>query len=216
MSHEIPSSDRIRGEQNSDHRSGSERERVFNDETCRALRRGGRKAGRVAAVVGTFLIAEIAVIVLNAVSLPPLADITLTAAGLVGGSAATVGVMKRVNLISTRETLRETKRDLTREARAIAGDPQAIEARVEENSGPTARPELAVGLCPMGCFIAFGLPVMLLYVALGEVSGTTTILCVAGCIGLSGVLFAFAKREQPDTYPPEEPPTDRGAGGGGN
>jgi hypothetical protein len=210
MSHNTTASERHRhqGEQDRDQSPNSAQDLVFNDETCRALRQNARITGRAGAVVGTFLIAEIALIALSAVSLPPLAGIILKVAGAIGGSAATVAVMKRVNLVPTRETPREMKRDLTHEVRVIAGNPEAIEARIEETSEPTARPELAVGLCPMACFIAFGLPLMLLYVALGEVSGTTIIFCIAGCAALSGVLFVFAKHEQPNTYPPENPPTN--------
>jgi hypothetical protein len=101
------------------------------------------------------------------------------------------------------------KRDLRREARVIAGDPEAVASRKEENNGPTARPELAFGLSPESCFIVFGLPVMLLCVALGEVSGMTAILLVAGSLALSGVLFVVVNHTQPTTYPPEDPPHGR-------
>lgn len=182
---------------------------VFNAETCRALRRGGRKVGRATPVFVTFVLGFIATFAVDAISSSPVASfgLTLVMAGVT--EATTVAVMWWVNLMPTRETLREMKHDLRREARVIAGDPEAVASRKEENSGPTARPELAFGLSPVSCFVVFGLPVLLLCVALGESSGPPAILLIAGSLALSGVLFVVGKHIQPTTYSPEDPPHGR-------
>jgi heme exporter protein D len=180
-------------------------DRIFNAETCRALRRGGRKVGRAIPVFVTYALGAVATFAVGAVSSSPVASVGLTLA-MTGVTGATcVAVMWWVNLLPARETLREMKRDLRREARVIAGDSEAIEARKEENSGTTARPELAFGLSPESCFIVFGLPVMVLYPA---VTSQSPILWVAGSLALSGVLFVVVKHEE-TTYPPEDPPHGR-------
>ena len=189
----------------------SGRDEVFNDETCRALRRNGRDVGRALAVFGTFAIILPLAYALPALAWSPLSNFALKLAGSTALAVATVAVMKRVNLMPTPETFRQMERSLTREAHALAGDPQAIESRLEETSGPTARPELAFGLAPEECATVFLLPLMALFVAVSEFEGLAVILSIAACIAASGVLFALVNHSpaKVNTYPPEDPPHDR-------
>lgn len=189
----------------------SEQDHVFNDETCRALRRLGREWGRVGAVVGTFGLGLYGMtIVTLAVSISPFLNFVLGVTLSTVVAVATVTVMRWVNLVPTPETIREAWTEMTRnlrqEVREYAGDPKAIETRVlEDTTDPTARPELAFGLAPEECAV-IGAPLGLLVVGIGTVEAT--ILFTGVCLALSGILFV-AIRYSPakvSTYPPEHPP----------
>lgn len=188
-----------------------EQDRVFNDETCRALRRDGREVGRLAAVIVTFAVGFVVTFAVDTLASSTIIGFGLTAAMSFVTSAATVAVMRWVNLVPTREMLREAwdemNRDLRQQAREYAGDPMAIESRVlEDATDPNARPELAFGLPPEDCIIVFGLPTMGVLLAFSVSEAMTTLLFLGGSIALGGVLFAVAKRSDPNTYPPEDPP----------
>jgi hypothetical protein len=218
MSHEPLSTDQPRGEQDHDQLSDAKQDFIFNDETCRALRRGGRDGGRVLAVFGTVALVFPLGHALPALAWSPLSNVVLRLVGATITAAATAAMMYRVNLVPTREELHDLKRELVH-----AGVQQHnLEHRLppeseyrppEQGDDPPRRPELAFGLPPEDCCMVFVVPLMLLFGAVAMFEGTTAILSSGACIALSGGLFAFAKHHQPHTYPPENPPADRGAGG---
>jgi hypothetical protein len=219
MSHETTSIDQpLDSRQDHDQPLDSRQDLVFNDETCRALRRDGRDVGRVLAVFGAFAIIFPLGYALPALAWSPLSNFALAVAGSTVTAVATVGVMWWVNLMPTRERVHDLKHEIVR----FSVQQYNLEHRLppeseyrppEQSDEPSLRPALAFGLPPEDCCMVFAAPLLLLFGAVMMVEGTTAILSVGACLALSGVLFAFAKHEQPHTYPPEDPPTDRDAGG---
>ena len=187
----------------------SGRDDVFNDETCRALRQKGYDAVRVLVPVFTFLLFLFAAALQGNLTILGLWMEVMVGAALSLVFAVTfIAELRWFGVSFYRETFREMKRDLIREVRAIAGDPEVIESRIGETSGPTARPELVFGLAPEECATVFLLPFMALFVAVSEFEGLAVILSIAACIASSGVLFALVNHSpaKVSTYPPEDPP----------
>lgn len=187
-----------------------EQDRVFNDETCRALRQHGADAVRVLVPVFTVLLFCFAAALQGVLSiLDPLAEFMVGAVLSVIFAVTLIAELRWFGVSFYREALREMKQDLMREARAIAGDPQAIESKIEGTSNPSARPELVFGLPPAESLLVFGVSVGGLTLASSVTNLTASLLLFGGSIGLSGVLYMDAKHADMNTYPPEDPPHDR-------
>jgi hypothetical protein len=188
-----------------------EQDRVFNDETCRALRKKGYDAAQVIVPLFTVLVFCFAAALQGVVSiLGPWMELLVGLGLSLVFTVTLIAELRWFGVSFYRETLREMKQDLMREARRFAGDSEAIESRaLAENNEPDARPELAFGLSPEDCLLAFGMPVAGLFVASSMTNLTASVLLLGGSSILGAVLFVDAKRSDMNTYPPENPPHDR-------
>jgi hypothetical protein len=190
--------------------TAGEQDYVFNDETCRALRQQGHVAVRVLVPVFTFLLFCFAAALQGVLTIfGPWMEFMVGMALSVIFAVTLIVELRWFGVSFYREALREMKQDFIREARAIAGDSQAIESKIEGASKPSARPELVFGLPPADSIIVCGVPVAGLTVASSVTNLTVSLLLLAGSIVLSGVLYADAKRADMNTYPPENPPHAR-------
>lgn len=180
----------------------NDRDRVFNDETCRAFRREGPFVGKCLAVFGTFAIVFPLGYALPALAWSPLSQGVLNVAGATLTAVAVVGVMKLVNAVPTRETIRELKHELYHDLLELGEEIR----NPETEDDPSPRPELAFGLPPEECFMVFT-PTLLGVVLGPQVTDLllSTLILVGG-IALSGVIFVLTKRSDMNTYPPEDPP----------
>lgn len=177
-----------------------DRDRVFNDETCRALRREGPLFGKCLAVFGTFAIVFPLGYALPALAWSPLSQGVLRLAGSTLTTVAVVGVMWLVNAVPTREKIRETKHELSHDLLELGEEIR----HPKTSDDPPPRPELAFGLPPEDCFMVFGVPAVGVVLAFTVLEVVTTVLLLGGSIALGGVLFVLAKRSDTNTYPPEE------------
>lgn len=189
-----------------------EQDYVFNDETCRALRQHGGDAVRLLVPTVTLLLFCFAAALQGVLSIfGPWVELVVGMALSLIFAVTLIAEFRWFGVSFYRETIREMKRDFTREARSIAGDAEMVEHQVlAEDSEPKSRPELAFGLPPEDCIMISVVLMVGLLFAVSASEAMTIVLSLAGSIGLSGVLFAyFAKHELPNTYPPEDPPHDR-------
>lgn len=183
------------------------RDDVFNDETCRALRQTGHEAVRVVVPLLTCLLFIFAAVLQGVLTiLGPWMEIVVGAALSVAFAATLVAELRWFGISFYRETFREMRQDLRREARRLAGDREAIESRALENNEPDARPELAFGLPPEECLLAFGMPVAGLVVATSTTNLAVSVLFLGGSSILGAMIVVDAKRSDMNTYPPEDPP----------
>jgi hypothetical protein len=191
--------------------TAGDRARVFNAETCRALRRVSRTPQAVfimTLVLGAIALQAIGVLFSPSRLLLVWLVITYFVAVIVTGLWAAM---------PSREVRREVKHALVWSIARIFGRdhklPSEYQPEVDaedHDPNPPLRPELALGLSPEGCFCVFGGPLALLYGVLSEFGGVNPLLSIGGCIAFSGVLFVLIKHSpMANTYPPEDPPHDR-------
>jgi hypothetical protein len=197
----------------------SEQDRVFNAETCRALRKEGYEAARVLVPTFTVVLFFFVAALQGVVSvLSPWRELLVGVALSVVFTVTLIAELRWFDVSLDRETIREAwtemSRDLRREAREYAGDPEAIEARVlEDATDPNARPELAFGLPPEDCFIVFIVPVAGMVLAISVPSLPISVLILGLTITFSGVRIVHINTfGKPNTYSPENPPHDRQRG----
>lgn len=180
--------------------TAGDHDRVFNDETCRAIRYQTRGFGRVLVVIGIFFVGGFITLAADILTFRPLVDFALPMGGAVATSAVTVAAMRRFDIIPNYETVQELKTELYRDLLEFGKGLRNPESK----NDPPARPELAFGLPPGECFAVFVPAVWGLFFASVLVNVLFSILILVGGVVLSGVAFAVAKRSDPNTYPPEE------------
>lgn len=186
-------------------------DRVFNEETCRAIRKIGYETARMFVPAFTIVLFFVVAGLQGVVSvLDPwsesLVGVVLSALFAVTLIAELRWLGVSVNREAIREMWAETKQDFTRLACEYAGDPKTIEAQVlEDTNEPIAYPELAFGFAPIECAVV-GAPLGLLVVGIGAVEDT--ILFIGICLAFAGILFVTIKHSpvKVSTYPPEDPP----------
>jgi hypothetical protein len=185
-----------------DQTAPSDNARVFNDETCRAIRYQTRGLGRMLVVAGIFFVGVFITLVAEILTLPPLVDVALPVVGAVATSAVCVVVMRRFDIMPNHAALQELKSELYHDLLELGEEIRNPETKDD----PPPRPELAFGLPPEDCFMVFVPAVLGLFLAPQVTDLLLSTLILVGGIALSGVLFVLAKRSDMNTYPPEEPP----------
>ena len=168
---------------------------VFNDETCRALRQQGYVAIRVVVPVFTFLLFLLAAALQGVLTiLGPWMEVMVGMVLSLVFAVTLIAELRWFGVSFYREAVREMKQDLRREARRLAGDPEAIESRaLAENNEPDARPKLAFGLPPEECIPIFAVPVIGLWAASSVPDPLLSGLIFGASIVLSGTMIAFLK-----------------------
>lgn len=197
----------------------SNHDRVFNAETCRALRRVSRS--RMAVGVFTLaLLAPAAIVAISALFSPsPLLVQWLGIAylGVVFGTSLWV-------TMPTREARREVKHAVVWFVAKIVGRDHKLpseyqpEADGEDHAEPPAVPALAAGRAPLDWGILIGFPAAVA-LRLIVVDGVALGVALGGCIVLGAILVRFTRGGfMRSTYPPETETAENervaGTGGG--
>lgn len=179
-----------------------EQDRVFNDETCRAIRYQTRGVGRMLVVTGIFFVGTFITLVADILTFRPLVDFALPVVGAVATSAVTVAAMRWFGIMPDHETVQELKSELYHDLLELSEELRNPESRDD----PPPRPELAFGLPPEECFMVFVPAVLGLFFGSQMADLLLSTLIFVGGIALSGVMFVLTKRSDMNTYPPEDPP----------
>lgn len=195
--------------QNLDRVPEADRDRVFNAETCRAIRRVSRtpQALFVAVVVGVpIVLVAIEPLVSPSPPLPRLLGIAYVVAVFATGFWA---------IMPTREVRREVKHALVwtlarlfRQDHKLPAEYQPVEDD-EDHDEPPAVPALALRRAPLDWAIVIGLPVMIA-ARVVTIQKVPLGVGLVGCIVLGAFLFHLSRGGlMRPTYPPEDPPHER-------
>lgn len=179
-----------------------DRDRVFNAETVRALRRMSRtpQALFVAMLVG-FPIILVAIEPLISLSspLPRLLVIAYSVAVVLTGFWAAM---------PTREVRREVKHALIWTFARIVGRDHKLPAEYQpaedDHDEPLAVPALALGRAPIDWFFIFSMPLVGFSIVTDTFEMSVSIPLLGGCIALGAVMFWITPLL--NTYPPEDSP----------
>lgn len=190
----------------------SERDRVFNAETCRALRRAGNECWRVGAVIGTFGVFLVGTVAVGAMAWSPLAAMAVTGAIALLGGGAMVYVLRWVDLVPARKTVDAAIREVPRVAihtldweHKLPPDSEYRWPPVADDYDPPAVPALAAGRAPSDWAFIVVLPLLVVYVVTLAERDVPHSVLLGGALALGVVVF-WHTRDATKTYPPEDPP----------
>lgn len=185
-----------------------DRDRVFNAETCRALRRGSRtpQAVFVMTVLGAIALWAIGALFSLSPS-PPLLNLL--------GIAYFVAVIGTAlwAAMPTREARRVVKHTVVWSIARIFGHEHKLPPEYhpaadseDHDPEPPAVPALAAGRAPLDWVVLIGFPAAVAF-RLILVDGVALGVALGGCIVLGAILVRFTREGlMRPTYPPEDPP----------
>jgi hypothetical protein len=184
-----------------------DRDRVFNAETCRALRRKARSRESVTALMLALALVPLSVI--GWLFPNPVLRMFLGIAYFVTVIIAGVWLA-----MPPREVRHELKREAVWTVAQTVGLEQKLPPESEyrpstdtddHDPEPPARPALALGRSARDWFVSITPPVMALYVAMSEQGMSLGFVLLLGVVAAAGPAMFWETRAS-NTYPPEGPP----------
>lgn len=191
-----------------------QRDRVFNAETCRALRRVSRTSEAVFLV--TLVLGAVAIWAFEALFSPS----RLLLVWLLGAYWVAVIVTGLRAAIPSREVRHELKCEAVWVVAQTVGLEQRLPPESEyrpstdtddHDPEPPARPALALGRSARDWFLSVTPPLMALYVGMNEQGLSAGAILLLGVLAAVGPAMFWTTRES-NTYPPEDPPHGRQRG----